>query len=422
MKSALIAVAVGLWACQSGEAPQAQPDAGPLANVDTNDPKQLLAAVDKMAGQLKDRPKTFEVLAALGNLYYENQRYLDAVDSYRQALAMSAPAEAAAAALRQRGVKAAGELPLECRRSGPSYGLEQIAKAAHKLEGAEPAKALRCLDDALQMALSARARRGNALYLVGNPDGALGEHHKVLQSDPGQPESLFFVGAILLEKSRTEPALREEGKKYWKKLLAVAPDHPRAALVRENLPKVDQLFAPADAGGGMPAGHPPVAAGDSSGGALPPGHPPMGGEQVGPSAEQVKNVAEAVANTEMTPELAKSLDEAVGKGEALLDEGKYDEARSALIVAMPMRPDDPKLAAALGGAMRGLGRSPMAERVLGRALQLDPRSPRANYEMGLLLAARGEKSSAAERFQTVQSADPAFAEKHHVADELKKLR
>src|SRR5438445_2829042 len=186
------------FACSRGT--RAPVDAGvPEADLDANDPKALLAAVDRMQGELKGRPKTFEVLSALGNLYYENGRYLDAVDSFRQALAISAPLEARAQVMREKKVKPAKDLPLECRRSAQGYGLEQIAEAARKLD--HP-RELRCLDSALPMAIEARSRRGNALYLVGNPDGALAEHRRVLAESPDHPESLFFVGAILLEQSR----------------------------------------------------------------------------------------------------------------------------------------------------------------------------------------------------------------------------
>ena len=94
-------------ACSGKEPPRPAADKGPLANLDANDPKALLAAVDQMQDQLKDKPKTFEVLCALGNLYYENGRYLDAVDSFRQALSISAPFEARAQELRDQKVKPA---------------------------------------------------------------------------------------------------------------------------------------------------------------------------------------------------------------------------------------------------------------------------------------------------------------------------
>ena len=436
--------AFALVACNpAGPPPPQQPsataaDAGAdleLGQLDGKDPKQLLAMVDKLGGKLAGRPKSFEILAALGNLYYENGRYLDAVDAYRQALQLSAPLEAKAAALRARGASLSGDLPLECRRSGPGYGLSEIAKVVEKDEAADPGRALRCAREALGMAVAARARRGNALYLVGNPDDALAEHRRVLEMEPDHPESLFFVGAILLEKSRVQRPLREEGKKMWERLVAVAPDHPRGQIAKENLTKIDQLFAPPDAGparataSAMPPGHPSL--GDQ--GALPSGHPPLApsgvpaagaapGAEGGPTPEQVRNVAEAVANADRSPELEKSFDEAIVKGEKLLDQGNFAEARSALLPAMPMRPNDPKLAAALGGAMRGLGKLPMAERVLSRALELDPKSPRANYELGLLLAAKGDKAGARARLEAARAADAGWAGQHKVAEEIAKLR
>jgi tetratricopeptide (TPR) repeat protein len=431
-RAAIAACLLAAAACSKKEAPPAAADAGPLAQLDTNDPKALLAAVDRMQAQLKDKPKTFEVLSALGNLYYENGRYLDAVDAYRQALALSAPAEARAQELRDKKVKPAKDLPLECRRSSGSYGLEQIAEAARKLD---PPSELRCLESALEMAVETRSRRGNALYLVGNPDAALAEHRRVLAVAPDHPESLFFVGAIVLEQSRGDKAKLEEGKKYWKKLLAVAPDSPRAPLVKESLPRADEIFAPKSQGqaakGQMPPGHPDVSA------QLPAGHPPVGGSAPdapmahrGATPEEVPNVspqelqavAEAAQNTERTPELEKGLDQLTSQAEALLDQGKYQEARDTMVRVMPMRPNDARTAAAMGAAMRGLGREQMAERTLSRALQLDPKQPRALYEMGKLLAARGDKAGAAEKLRAAEVADPKFAQSHGVAQELSKLR
>ncbi len=430
LRSAAVAACVLALACSRKEPPPpAAADAGALANLDTNDPKALLAAVDQMQAQLQDKPKTFEVLSALGNLYYENGRYLDAANSLRQALAISAPFEARAKELRDREVKPAKDLPPECRRSAQGYGLEQIAQAARKLE---PERERRCLDSALQMAIDARARRGDSLYLVGNPDGALAEHRRVLAESPDHPESLFFVGAILLEQSRGEKAKLEEGKKYWRRLLAVAPDSPRAPLVKDSLPRADEIFAPkAQAGGAMPPGHPDVS------GQLPPGHPAIAGNA--PSApmahrgaapeelpavdpQQLQAVAEAAQNTERTPELEKGLDQLTARAEALLDQGKYQEARDTIVRVMPMRPNDARTAAAMGAAMRGLGREQMAERVLSRALEIDPRQPRALYEMGKLLASRGDKAGAAEKMRAVQAADAKFAQSHGIAQELARLK
>lgn len=418
-KRALFAVLAATLACKPQPPPRGA-DAGSAA-LDPNDSKALLAEVDRLKDQLKDKPKTFEVLAALGNLYYENGRYLEAVDAFREAEEQSASIEAQADALRAKGVKPKGALRPECRRSGTEYGLVQIADAAKKLDDAGR---LRCLEAALDMALAVRARRGDSFYLIGNPDSALAEHRKVLSRSRDYPESLFFVGAILLEQSQGDKAKLAEGKKYWKRLLEVAPDSPRAPIVREALPNAEKIFA-AQTGANLPPGHPPVAQGRSAEaqGELPAGHPQISPKaHSGPTPEEVRNVAEAAAGTQRTPELEKGLDQLLAEGEKDLDEGKYQEARDAIVRVMPMRPDDARTAAALGGAMRGLGRMEMAERTLGRALQLDPQQPRALYEMGKLEAQRGDRRGAAERFGALLQADPAFARAHRVEDELARLR
>src|SRR3954467_6078131 len=150
-------------ACSSKPEPAASsPDANAAPSADAKgDSKALLAQVDQLSEQFKDKPKTFEVLAALGNLYYENNRFLDAIDSYRQALELSAPAESQAQELRKAGTRPAKDLPLECRRSGPGYGMQQIVGAAQSLDAPHR---LRCLDGMLEIALASRAKRGNALY------------------------------------------------------------------------------------------------------------------------------------------------------------------------------------------------------------------------------------------------------------------
>ncbi|MGE5048342.1 MAG: tetratricopeptide repeat protein [Deltaproteobacteria bacterium] len=402
---ALFSAALALLACKPSRPAAAPPSAAVDAGLDVNDPKALMAEVDRLRDQLKDKPKTFEVLSALGTLYYQNARYLEAVDAFRQAEEIAAPAEAEADALRKKGVKPAAELPAECRRS-PDHGLVQIAAAAKKLDAP---KQLRCLETALEMALADRARRGDSFYLIGNPDAALAEHRKVLQRSPDYPESLFFVGAILLEQSNGDKNMLAEGKKNWKRLLEVAPDSPRAPLVRETLPKADQLFK---ARPEVPPGQTPAA--------QQPGQ--RSGEPAEPTAEEMKNMEEAVEHTERTPELEKGLDQLLAEGERDLDEGKYQDARDAVVRVMPMRPNDARTAAAMGGAMRGLGRMEMAQRTLAHALQLDPRQPRALYEMAKLQAQQGDRAAAAQTFAQLKSVDPKFARAHKVDEELAKLR
>src|SRR5947209_1697686 len=61
------------------------PDANQLGSVDGKDPKELLATVEAMKAQLKDKPRDFAVDMALGNLFYDNGRYVEALEYYRDA-------------------------------------------------------------------------------------------------------------------------------------------------------------------------------------------------------------------------------------------------------------------------------------------------------------------------------------------------
>jgi len=418
---ALAALALG--ACSKAPPPPALPVAE-APSLDPSDPKKLLAAVDALSGAQRDRPKPYEVMTALGNLYYENGRYLDAVDILRQAIEKATPIQAAADALRARGIKPAAALPAACLPRTPDVGQEQIAAAAKKLEPTDPAAALRCDDEAIASLNDVRARRADALYLIGQPDAALAEHQRVLARQPDAPESLFFVGAITLEQSNGDKAKLEEGKKAWRRLLEVAPKHPRAALVRESLPKAEQLFAPkaegARSGGAEPAqlqpGHPSMAAASAQ-----PGQGAAPAAQGGPTPEQVQNIADAVGQTERTPELESGLDALLVQAEGDLDAGRFQQARDKMVRVMPMRPADPRTAADLGAAMAGLGKLEMAERVLSRALAGDPQQPRALVEMGKLLAARGDKAGARAKFAAAQAADAKFAAAHGVDGALRRL-
>ncbi len=404
MKSVIISIAV-LAACQkptatttasaSASAPAstiAHTNVDPHAatklppghpSLDASDPKELLKQLDAMQDKLKDRPKTVDILVAIGHLYYENGRYLDAIDTYRQAEELSAAGEKRLAELRAH-VRSAATLPDDCRRT-TERGYDALLAAAETRVKDRPAEALACAAEALRPVHLARARRGDAFYLIGNFDQARAEHEAVLTVDAANPESLFFLGAMDLEKAHGDKALIASGKRYWQRLLDVAPDSPRAALVRENLPKAETLFA---------------------------AHAPKG-----PAPEEVQAIAEAAQNTPVEAGDLAAFSKILDDGEKLLDAGKFDEARSQFIRVLPftrMRADLKSIAARaaadMGGAVRTTNPQ-MAERTLLTALTDDPESARANYELGRLRRDQGNPGEAAALFKKAAAKDPAFAHK-----------
>jgi tetratricopeptide (TPR) repeat protein len=208
---------------------------------------RLLAATAHAAGPVPT--KTYEALVTTARFADENNRLLEAIDAYRQALELASPLDARLQQLERQGVKPSPELPLACF-AGAATGQAEIGAAAQKLEAAEPGQALRCLRQTLSGLSELRARRADLLYMAGNPDLALLEHRRVLEREKDFPESLFFIGAILLEKGSDDPAKVAEGKRLWSRLLEVAPKHPRAATVRDSLPRLTDLFG----GKGAPLG------------------------------------------------------------------------------------------------------------------------------------------------------------------------
>lgn len=371
----------------------AAPDAGPAPSTAysdaelANDPKSLLAKVDALKDELADRPRDFHINVALGTLFYENGRYIEAIQYYRDALAGAATAEQRLLALRNEAkVPTHAEVPESCRpdlldarataAGQKQRALETIIEEAQKREATEPAAAVACWAQTLPSIALVHAKRGNSWYLIGNPDKARADHAAALALDPDHPEALFFSGALTLELAKGDAAQLAEGKRSWERLLAVAPEHPRAALVRDTLPKVDQIFGPRpDPNAAHAAPHPAVAGG--SGTMAPAMAEPSGVAPLDPAT------VKAVQGTEITPEFAATLDQLLALGEQHVAAGKWQDALDTLRGVMPYRPDG-RVALAMGIALRELGK-PTAERVLTQAQRMPGGDPaRAKLELAKL--------------------------------------
>lgn len=374
--------ALALAGCIPEEGPPkaAPPVAAPAKvapELDGKDSKALLQAVEALKGRLEDRPRDFTIDLALGNLFYDNGRYVEALEYYRDAANLGAAAEKTLLALRDKPAARARDLPAACRpdepAAAPAHGpksrpLEALAAAAAAQLPADGPLAVACWRQLVPALAGLHARAGNSWYLAGNPDKAGDEHQAALALDPDQPESLFFRGAHLLEGARGDPARLAGGRAEWEHLLRVAPDHPRAAIVRETLPRIDELFGahppPADA--------PATAAGPS---------PARGAEPEGPGPLPA-GVEQAMQHVPMTPESAAVLDQKLADGDVLLARGDWQAALDAFKAVMPLRPDG-RVALGLGVALRELGK-PTAERVLLQAARMPGGDPaRARFELAI---------------------------------------
>jgi tetratricopeptide (TPR) repeat protein len=374
MKRLTSALPLLLAACIPDEAPPAVTTAA-TSRVDPHDTKGLLQTVDALEHELKGRARDFGINLALGNLYADNGRYVEALGYYRDAEAVVAGAEASLSAAPRRPPPPADCLPRTAADTADRRSVEQVLQLAAARGGAE---GLACLAGLSSTLAQLHARQGNAWYLAGNADKARERHERALRLDPDEPESLFFRGADLLESSRGDVQKREAGRAAWERLVKVAADHPRAAVARETLPHIDELFGPKATA--PPAAPPPLPEG----------------------------AAAASAAVERTPGLAQQLDARLAQGERLLADAKWQEALDTFKAVMPLRPDG-RVALGMGIALRELGR-PTAERVLTQATRLPGGdASRATYELAVLL----EKQNRAKARSLLESlaADPAWGPK-----------
>jgi tetratricopeptide (TPR) repeat protein len=332
----------------------------------------LLAQVESMKRELQGRAKPLEVLLALGDLYLEKQRYLDAIDWYRQAVTLAEPGFAKLDALPRP--PSPGRVPepvrTACRR-GPSRGFDALSAEAEAQarRGAATAAAY-CWRQALDPALLARARRGYAFLLAGNPGQAASDEEWVLRRAPDLGEALFFQGGALAELAGEDMSLLRRARDSWQRVLQVEPANPNAQSIQKGIAELETRIR---AGGKSPARSPAPANADASARSAPdPGTLSAG-------------ATEAIAKLDVSdPEFWKAAEEQLSQGEALLAAGSYDQARENIKGILPvlmMKSNDspllPRVLSAMGVAYLQLGNRELGPRMLEMALERDPKNASA---------------------------------------------
>lgn len=135
------------------------------------DPALFLAKESALKASLSTNPKDFNTLAELGNLYYDNQKFQLAIDSYGKALEVN---------------------PKD---------------------------------------VNIRTDMGSCYWSLGQADPAIREFNKSLESDPSHPQTLFNLGIVYLH-GKNDMA---EARKAWEKLLATNPNYPQRARIEQML-------------------------------------------------------------------------------------------------------------------------------------------------------------------------------------------
>jgi len=150
--------------------------AAPSAGSPTHSAEALAPMAAPLLMAVKADPKNVEALVQLGNLYYDNHVYPQAIEYYARALEMKP-------------------------------------------------------DDA-----NVRTDLGTAYWYSGFPDKAIVEYEKSLKVQPGHAHTLFNMGIVRMEGLK-DPA---GAIAAWEKLLAANPDYPEKDRVRALIAQAKQ--------------------------------------------------------------------------------------------------------------------------------------------------------------------------------------
>lgn len=132
-------------------------------------------------------------------------------------------------------------------------------------------------------------------------------------------------------------------------------------------------------------------------------------EQLQRSQEQARLALEAQAKLQKEAENSRMASELLARGaNKVRQKTLWNEALSDYDKALALVPDDPQ-ALALDGYLRfRMGDSQSGERMLRRAVEVDPTNPWNHYNLALALWANGKRPDAIAEVEQVLKIDPSF--------------
>jgi cytochrome c-type biogenesis protein CcmH/NrfG len=170
-----LAAGVGLgYYFGSSSASQAVPEAvRPQAQsqVPAMDEATFRKTESELKSMLASNPRDVGHMVQLGNLYYDNGKFAEAIDAYGKALEI------------------------------------------------DPKN------------VAARTDRGSCYWSLGKPDAAIGEFQKSLEVDPTHAQTLYNLGIVSLHGKNDVAGAQQA----WSKLVEYHPDYPDASRIRQML-------------------------------------------------------------------------------------------------------------------------------------------------------------------------------------------
>jgi tetratricopeptide (TPR) repeat protein len=347
---------------------------------------RILAQIEAMRENFRGRDTPVDILVTLGSLYYENGRYPDAIDFFRQAIEKAAPVLAMFHDLREAGYEPVRPMPESCIPDGREGAFAAaVARADLLLEAGDRTAAVSCYQAALTPIVEALGRRGGAWHMLESPPPAIEHIERGLAIQPDHPELLFLLGSVIFQADPRDLTTErvERGRRAWRRYVDVAPDHPRAGQIREALLQIEVMIAQGRFG--------------------------------------VAGAGIAAASAIEMPPTAVGLPPALAEAERRLETGDLQGAMQLYDQFLEAVPNHPAAMVGRGRTLMRGGRLQDAEPVLRSALSAE-RNGRTLAAMAEWHATSGDATRAVEMFQQAIEADPAFAEAARLNERVAALR
>lgn len=261
----------------------------------------------------------------------------------------------------------------------------------------------------------ARNLLARCFFFLGNPDRTIQELQFILKhptqgAERGERlDALFLLGAAVLESPGTSRANLQSGLDAWTAYLQEAPDSPQRPQVEEGLKTIEAglrgegRLAQGDALRKEATMDAPqnVMGGQASFRGQPAPAGPGGPAAAGARPERVKNL----------PADASPYARSLATGLDALDRGDLATAESELKKAEAQKAKAPESLVGLGRVFVRSGRIDEALRTFGEAIKLHPDYMPAWHYNGMAHMMSGDPRQAAESWEHIMKADPAYAQK-----------
>lgn len=193
--------------------------------------------------------------------------------------------------------------------------------------------------------------------------------------DRNDPECMLAIGLLFETDGGRE--MQAQARQAFSSMLSVAPDHPKAALVRSKLDQLNAKLGPIEEGA------PEEAEGSPHGGA------------VGAEDPNVKDPHAGIGGKPEPDEEVGELNEfgaALQRAFAAVQKQDAAGAEKAFREALAIQPNDSTALAGLSQSLLVLKKYPEAKKTAEAAVKADPKDPQARYTLGMAFM-RGAESA-----------------------------